>query len=76
MALVNNLKVIRTSEGLTITDLAGLAGVSTKTISRLEEGKRSVAPTMKHRIVKALNKAPSRTKEYTFKDVFLKDPEW
>jgi transcriptional regulator with XRE-family HTH domain len=73
MAAQNNLRSIRTNEGLTITDLARLSKVSTKTISRLEEGSRNVAPATKAKVIKGLNKVSDKLKEYTLEDVFPRD---
>lgn len=73
MAANNRLKEIREQEGLTITKLAVLAGVSAKTISRLENGSRNVAPATKGSIIKGLNKIPDKLREYTLEDVFPTD---
>lgn len=76
MAAHNRLREIREQEGLTITRLAVLAGVSAKTISRMENGSRSVAPTTKGLIIKGLNKIPDRLREYTLEDIFpVDDPK-
>ena len=69
----NELRRIRTLEGLKITELAGLAGVSTKTIQALEYRTRPVAPETKNKIVNGLNRRPNRGKPYDFKDLFPKD---
>ena len=73
MAAHNKLKDIREQEGLTITRLAVLAGVSAKTISRLENGSRNVAPATRGSIIKGLNKIPDKLREYTLEDVFPAD---
>ncbi len=73
MAAQNRLKEIREQEGLTIAKLAVLAGVSAKTISRLEKGSRNAAPATKGLIIKALNKIPDKLQEYTLEDVFQTD---
>lgn len=73
MAAHNKLREIREQEGLTITRLAALAGVSAKTISRLENSSRSVAPATKGSIIKGLNKIPDKLRDYTLEDVFPKD---
>lgn len=73
MAAHNRLREIREQEGLTITRLAALAGVSPKTVSRLENGSRNVAPATKGSIIKGLNKIPDRLREYALEDVFPTD---
>lgn len=74
-AAPNNLRMIRTTEGLKITELAELADVSTKTIAGLEYRNRNTSPEMKHRVVNGLNRHPRRKQEYTFKNVFPNDLE-
>jgi transcriptional regulator with XRE-family HTH domain len=69
----NNLREIRTSEGLKITELSALARVSTKTIAGVEYRSRSVSLEMKHKIVNGLNHNAERQKEYSFSDVFPND---
>ena len=66
----NNLRVIRSEEGLKITELAQLSDVSTKTITSIEYRNRNVSPEMKHRVVKGLNQNPRKVKQYKYSDVF------
>jgi transcriptional regulator with XRE-family HTH domain len=73
---MSNLEKIRVAEGLSVTRLASLAGVSAKTIDRLEAGATAVGPRMKHRILKGLNKNPERARDYTFKEIFPNDREY
>jgi transcriptional regulator with XRE-family HTH domain len=72
----NELRRIRKVEGLKITELAALAGVSTKTIQVLEYRTRGVSSETKHKIVNGLNARPNRQREYGFKHVFPNDPEF
>jgi len=67
----NNLKKIRINLGLTITALAKLADVSTKTISQLERLIRDATKVTKSKIVIGLNLAlePDETR-LTYKDIF------
>jgi transcriptional regulator with XRE-family HTH domain len=66
----NNLRQIRESEGLKITDLAELANVSTRTITRIEYRNPNVTATMKNRVLIGLNVHPKRKREYTLQDMF------
>jgi transcriptional regulator with XRE-family HTH domain len=75
MAAPNNLKNIRTAEGLSIAQLASLSGVSVRTLRRVEGATRNVAPSTKQRIVKALNKKPSRGKGFNLAEVFPNDKQ-
>jgi transcriptional regulator with XRE-family HTH domain len=75
MAASNNLKNIRTAEGFSITQLATLSGVSVRTLRRIEGATRNVAPSTKHRIIKALNKKPSRGKGFDLAEVFPNDKQ-
>ncbi|HEX8397651.1 MAG TPA: helix-turn-helix transcriptional regulator [Pyrinomonadaceae bacterium] len=70
MAKENNLKAARVREGLNKTELASVSGVSTRTITRVEEAKRSVSPTTYFKILNGLNKRRSREAEYTPEEVF------
>jgi DNA-binding XRE family transcriptional regulator len=65
----NNLKIIREMEGLTKVTLAILANLSTKTISRIEEG-RHCPPVTQGKIVKALNRVPDKLRDYSLEDIF------
>ena len=70
----NNLKKIRINLGLTVTALAKLADVSTKTISQLERLIRDATKVTKSKIVIGLNLAlePDETR-LTYEDVFPAD---
>ena len=75
-ATVNHLERIRVAEGLSITRLASLAGVSVKTIDRAEAGEPGVTARIKHKIVRGLNKNPDKGREFSFRDVFPNDREY
>ena len=67
----NNLKKIRITLGLTITALANLAEVSTKTISQIEKLSREVTEVTKNKIIIGLNSALEPEEErLTYEDVF------
>lgn len=65
-----NLKLTRQREGLKITELQGLAGVSATAIRELENHRRNYSIELKYKIVNGLNANPRRTKEWTFEEVF------
>lgn len=48
------LRTIRTSAGLTISDVAARVGVNKSTISRIEAGKRSVGEPLRTDILQAI----------------------
>ena len=66
----NRLKEIRTSEGLTIAELAGKGGVSEKTDRIAEDGDSAVKDVTKHKIVNGLNQNPDRTQHCQFEEIF------
>lgn len=67
---LNNLKQTRQMEGLKISELQGLAGVSTTAIRELENHKRNYSIELKYKILNGLNANPRRTKEWTFAEIF------
>lgn len=69
-SLPNNLKQIRQSEGISKAELARLAKISERTISRIESDMMTGTIETKYRIVKGINSLPDRLKEYTFDDIF------
>jgi len=58
-----------------MTELAGLAGVSAKTVQALEYRSRAVSVELKYKIVNALNARPIRRQAYKFADLFPSDRE-
>jgi transcriptional regulator with XRE-family HTH domain len=73
MAAPNRLAEIRNTEGLSQSELAKLANLNSRTISRVESGRRNVAPTTKGKIIKGLNKYQDKLREYTLDYVFPQD---
>lgn len=65
----NNLRTYRQQEGLTITELSNVSGVSAKVISETERAMREPKPELKYRVVNALNK-DSDPPKYKFEEVF------
>jgi transcriptional regulator with XRE-family HTH domain len=64
-----NLRTVREQEGLSRAALARAAGVSEKTLQRLELGKNASTVT-KAKVVKALNRLPDRLQTYTSAGLF------
>jgi DNA-binding XRE family transcriptional regulator len=69
----NNLKRIRVSEGLTISNLSHLANVSSKVISQTERLLRDPTLVTKNKILKGLNSISGLDGKYTFEEVFPED---
>lgn len=68
--LPNKLEQMRTEEGIKRAMLARQAGVSDKTISRVEAGEPSTPETL-YRLLNALNSLRRRRQaDYSFKEVF------
>ena len=68
---INNLKRIRVEEGLTITELALAAHVSTKVISQTERMLRNPTEVTKNKILKGLNAATNGSgRRDAYEDVF------
>lgn len=70
MAAKNNLKEIRTKEGLSLTELSRLSNISTTTLRHIENHKKTTTPVTKNKIVNGLNTNPNRTKIYTYEEIF------
>lgn len=66
--MTSNLRKIRESEGLTRAALARMAELSDRTLQRVEGGEPASAVTI-GKIVKALNRLPTRLRTYTNSDV-------
>ena len=66
----SRLREIRLDEGLSISQLARWAGVSTATIRDMEQEKRQVQEVTKHRIVNGLNENPRKKRVYKITDIF------
>lgn len=67
---LNNLKLTRQREGLKITELQGLPGVSTTAIRELENHRRNYSIELKYKILNGLNANPRRNKEWVFTEIF------
>lgn len=68
----NNLKEIREKELLSISQLAYLSRLNAKTVSRIEKGQTPGSEITRRKILNGLNINPTRTKEYSYEDVFNK----
>lgn len=67
----NRLKDRRIAEGLTITELARLANISTKVISQAERMLKEPTEVTKRKIVNGLNAAKKpKEKPYEFEYIF------
>jgi len=73
MDYLNKLRDIRTQEGLKLTELSRLCGVSEKTIRDIEKGKYSSTQVTKQKILKGLNNNPQRSKLWSYDEIFGKD---
>jgi len=69
----NKLRDVRTQEGLKLTELSRLCGVSEKTIRDIEKGKYPSTQVTKQKILKGLNNNPARSKLRNYGEVFGKD---
>lgn len=68
----NKLREFREAGGLFVTHLSKLAGVSTKSIERVEK-RQSVSVVIKQKIVNGLNKNPDKPARVRYRDVFPND---
>jgi transcriptional regulator with XRE-family HTH domain len=65
----HGLKEVREREGLTRAALGRAAGVSDRTLRRIEEG-GAVSEATKGKVVKALNRLPDRLADYSVESLF------
>lgn len=70
MAAPNNVEQARRREAVSRAHLARLAGIAEKTLKRVEEAARNVAPRTKDKILKAFNSLSDKQRSYTFEDLF------
>jgi transcriptional regulator with XRE-family HTH domain len=63
------LREVREREGLSRTELAGLAGAGERTIQRAEKGE-SISARMRSRILNGFNRHQRRLQEYKMDDLF------
>jgi len=69
----NKLRDIRTQEGLKLTELSRLCGVSEKTIRDIEKGKYFSTQVTKQKILKGLNNNHQRSKLWSYYEIFGED---
>jgi len=72
MNYYNKLRDTRTQEGLKLTELSRLCGVSEKTIRDIEKGKCSSTQVTKQKILKGLNNHSLRSKVWSYEEIFGK----
>jgi len=66
----NKLRDERTREGLKLTELSRLCGVSEKTIRDIEKGKYPSTAVTKQKILKGLNNNPFKSKQWSYEEIF------
>lgn len=66
----NKLDQVMAKEGLGNAELARLARLSEKTISRIRHGRADGSPTTHQKIVRGLNLIPRPVHEYSIQEVF------
>jgi DNA-binding XRE family transcriptional regulator len=70
VAAKNRVTQARMAEALSKADLARKSGLSDRTVHRVENGRRTISPTTKSKIVKALNSLPDKQRDYTIEYLF------
>ncbi len=70
MDYLNRLRDTRTQEGLKLTELSRLCGVSEKTIRDIEKSKYSSTQVTKQKILKGLNNNPLKSKQWSYEEIF------
>jgi len=70
MDYLNKLRYTRTQEGLKLTELSRLCGVSEKTIRGIEKGEYSSTQVTKRKILKGLNNNPLISKQWSYEEIF------
>ncbi len=66
----NRLREVRENEGLAITELSRLSGVSEKTIRYIENGERSGTRVTKNKIINGLNRNLQSKNNWKYEDIF------
>lgn len=66
--LTNGLRLWRARQGLTIEEVADLAGLSPAMISRVERGERRLAPLTRARVARCLG--------VSIRELFAVDEDW
>jgi transcriptional regulator with XRE-family HTH domain len=69
----SKLRETRTREGLTLVELSHLSGVSEKTLGDIEKGRSTGTQVTRHKILRGMNANPSRSKKWSYKEVFGDD---
>lgn len=70
MAAQNKVAEARNHEAISRAKLAALASISERTLKKVEEGTRNVAPLTKAQIVRGFNSLPNKQREYTREYLF------
>jgi transcriptional regulator with XRE-family HTH domain len=70
MDYLNRLREIRTLEGLKLTELSRLCGVSERTIRDIEKGKYFSTQVTKQKILKGLNNYPLKSRQWSYEEIF------
>ena len=71
----NKLHDTRTREGLKLTELSRLCGVSEKTIRDIEKGKSPSTEVTKQKILRGLNSNPLKSKQWNYEEIFGENSE-
>jgi DNA-binding XRE family transcriptional regulator len=66
----NKLRDVRTREGLKLTELSRLCGVSEKTIRDIEKSNYSSTEVTKQKILRGLNNNPLKSKQWDYEEIF------
>jgi DNA-binding XRE family transcriptional regulator len=66
----NKLRDVRTREGLKLTELSRLCGVSEKTIRDIEKSNYSSTEVTKQKILRGLNNNPLKSKQCDYEEIF------
>lgn len=70
MAAQNRVAEARNHEAISRSRLAAIASIAEATLKRVEEGRRTVAPLTKAKIVKGFNSLSNKQREYTLEYLF------
>lgn len=73
MNYLNNLRDIRTREGLKLTELSRLCGVSERTIRCIEKGDYVSTEVTKQKILRGLNTNPLKSRQWNYEEIFGAD---
>ena len=73
MTYPNNLRDVRTREGLKLTELSRLCGVSDRTIRCIEKGECVSTQVTRQKILRGLNSNPLKSRQWDYHEVFVAD---